>query len=231
MAAITYDASGFSYDAASVTTHNATNVITIGAGSNRLLIAFIMFASTATLTSVTLDPTGTPQAFTIIGLVNNSNQKIYAAYLKNPASGLKSVRYVVSSAIDADLIVQSYSNCYQVIVPGIGPLTTAVQSSSQSDTVSDVNPLANSDAWALSASRNSSLGKPTGAGANLTQRATSTLFAAGDTNGTLTASTNTTLHWTYASNSGTSEMISFIIANDTYTPPPSMGGNTLLLGV
>jgi len=74
--------------------------LTIGAGSNRVLVATIAIhdINPPPVFTVTWDPTGTPQGLTLITSINNGNNYTYLYGLVNPASGNKTLRMSTTGA-------------------------------------------------------------------------------------------------------------------------------------
>lgn len=72
--------------------------LTIGAGSDRALVATVSILDETGAPSFTLtwDPAGTPQALTLIGSINNGNEYALLYGLVAPASGNKTLRLTTS---------------------------------------------------------------------------------------------------------------------------------------
>lgn len=99
-AAVTFDAGSTSVCVDNTTNATSTtcSTITVGSGSNRVLICGISWTATPTSPTVTWDSGGTNQAMTQI--TSNLNTRFNALYgLVNPTSGLKTLSIAWSNGI------------------------------------------------------------------------------------------------------------------------------------
>src|ERR1700746_2328614 len=115
--AVAVDATGTGKTGVAATSlSEAVSSITVGSGSNRVLILHIQFGGDpGAITAVTWDTGGTNQAMTQVGIIHESDSLAFAAIygLIAPTSGAKLLKVTWTNSVSWTYCMQSFTGADQ----------------------------------------------------------------------------------------------------------------------